>query len=190
MAGVAHRRGRGGHGHAVALRAGAHDLGRRGHVEVETAGAELGACGGGVVQDLEDLNDVQLGSGGFDVQLFHGGGDIVELGRGVVDVEVHGGGAGLDRLEVVGLVMRDADQVHAVIGYLQGVMAVGVRLGAGGLLHGLLQADEHDVVAGRGLAGCPVGDRTGKVRRGRRRQRQEAQQKRKGVAETLAEGHV
>ena len=98
--------------------------------------------------------------------LEHGGVHAVDGGRGVVDVDVGGRGAGLERMEVGGLVVGDADEMHAVFGDVELVVAAGVGFSVGRLLHGLREMDEDDVVAGGGLAGGLVGDGAGDGGRG------------------------
>ena len=57
--------------------------------------------------------------------------------------------------------MIDADQVHALIGHIDRIVAMCVGLGARRLLHALLQRDEDHIVAGGGLVVGAVGDRAG-----------------------------
>ncbi len=192
VAGVGAGNGGGLDGHA-ALRngAGAADEGTLGKVEFEAVGAKLGAGRGGGVEDLENFDDVKLVGRGFYVELFDAGADAVDVGGGIVDGHGYSGGAGLDRLEVVGLLVGDADEVHAVVGDLEGKAAAGVGGGAGGLLHGLLKLDEDDVVADGGLAGGFIDDGAGNRGRGVGQQGREEQGERGGeVAELAKVGHV
>ena len=140
---------------------GAADQGAWGEKEVEAARAELGDGRGGVVKDLEDLDDVELAGGGLDVQLFDAGGDGGDDRGRVVDGDLDGVGPGLDGLEVGGLLMGDADEVHAIVRNGEGEVAAGVGGGAGGLLHALLELDEDDLVPGGGFAAGFVDDGAG-----------------------------
>ena len=83
------------------------------------------------------------------------------MGGGVVDVDFDGLGSGRRGAEVVGFIVRDADEVDAFVGHREGKAAARVGLGAGGFLHALLKADEDYVVSGSGFVGGFVGDGAG-----------------------------
>ena len=170
-------------GHAAGgERGGAFDYGAFGEDELEGAVGELGERWSGLVLDEEVFDDAEavVAGVGLDAHDVGFAGDAFDLRGGVVDVDFDGLGAGRRGAEVVGLVVGDADEVDALVGHGEGEVAAGVGLGAGGLLHALLEADEDDVVAGGGLVGRLVGDDAGDVVGGESREREE-EERAKGV---------
>jgi hypothetical protein len=110
-----------------------------------------------LIRDLDDFDDLQLVGGGLDVELLHGGGDSIDLDGGVVDIDGDVVGGGLERGEVAGLVVGDADHVHPVFGHVDGEVAMGVGGGRTDLLHAGGELQQRDGVARGGFAHRAIG---------------------------------
>ena len=137
------------------------DLGFGWQINLVRPAGELRAGRRGVVFDEVALGDVQSLRVCLDPDHIRLCSDAGDCGGHVEDCHVDSAGAGRRRLEVRGLLMVDADQVHALIGHIDRIMAMGVGFGARRLLHALLQRDEDHIVTVGGLIGGAVGDGAG-----------------------------
>ena len=107
---------------------GLRDVRSRGKVKVEGVAAHLGARRRGGILHEEVLGDIQglAGRVGLCAEHERLAGDAVDLGRGVVNVDVDVGGAGCDALEVFGAVVDDVKQDLAAVGRVDVEAAGGV----------------------------------------------------------------
>ena len=108
------------------------------------------------------------------------------LGRCIEDIDLERLRSRRRCLEVVRLVVRNANKMNAFVRNIQRKAAVRVRLCLGRFLHALRQPDEGDVVAGGRLLDCLVRDHAGD--RGRRKGGERQQESQSKGATHRAEG--
>ena len=117
----------------------------------------------GVVFDEVVLDDGEAGSAavGLEAHDVSFEGDAVDLGLGVVDLDLDGLGAGRRGTEVRRAVVGDADEVKAVVGDVEGEATLLVGLGAGGLRMPCWRRMRTTSSPAGGLVGGLVGDDAG-----------------------------
>jgi hypothetical protein len=93
-----------------------------------------------MVEHLQHFNHVQFAIDCFQVIFDDRIGNAIDGSSRIENINVRCRGARLHRMEVCGLVMRDADKVHAVIRHVECESATRIRLCMAGFFHALGKA--------------------------------------------------